>query len=156
MDFNYYFWYNEEMNNPIFEIEVVINDDYGGFSFDTEMALWLMENKGWVIEKSYEKKDYPLNCLIESGLDYFYTPHRESIALRTHPDLIECVKTLKKFHENDSYQQKREGHIHSLAIKKVSINLEIDEYHDGKERVIVKSDDCEWTGSMIYDKLFNR
>jgi hypothetical protein len=31
----------------MFELEAVINVEYGGFSLSDEMALWLVENKNW-------------------------------------------------------------------------------------------------------------
>ena len=41
------------------QMELVLNVDYGGFSFNTEMALWLSENRGWTVlsEKKYNHKE---------------------------------------------------------------------------------------------------
>ena len=33
----------------MFELEVVLHTDFGGFSFNEEMATWLQENRNWTI-----------------------------------------------------------------------------------------------------------
>lgn len=124
----------------MYELELVINVKFGGFSFNTEMSSWLKDNHNWTIlsheEYDYKLKDeYPLTTLIKHIGDYFYSPHSEKIALRSHPDLIECIRTLQKIHENDSFREKHYSHIFSLEVRKVKINLEIEDYYDGKERI---------------------
>lgn len=121
------------------EIEAVLNTSFGGFSLNEEMAQWLVENKKWTIlnpnDYSY-KETYPVNYLLKTGNDNYYSPtFNESLELRSHPDLIECVKSLQTLHENDSFQEKYYGKIFSLKVKKVKINIEIEDYHDGKERL---------------------
>jgi hypothetical protein len=60
---------------PVFELEVVLHRKYGGFHIDTEMALWLIENRGWTVvkESAYDynqKAEWPLTYLVErSTLD---------------------------------------------------------------------------------------
>lgn len=120
------------------EIELVLNVDYGGFRFDTEMALWLSENRGWQIikNKDYDyKSQYPLTTLIDLGGDYFCSP-KDNIQIRSHKDLIDCVRYLQKLHETDEYPESIYGHIHDLEIKKISVEIEIEDYHDGKEKVV--------------------
>lgn len=121
----------------MFETEVVINVSFGGFSFDTEMALWLSENRGWNVipEKKYNYKEkYPITTLIEMSGDHFFHPN-DDFNLRSNKDLIDCVRELQTLHENDSYPESRYGHIHALSIKKLSVHVEIENYYDGKERV---------------------
>ena len=123
------------------EIELVINTDFGGFRFNTEMALWLIENRQWKVlkdkEYDYSQKDkYSINTLVEGiGSDYYYHPGDDKLELRSNKDLIDCVRELKKKHENDEYPEKYYGHIHSLSIVKVAVELSIENYYDGKERV---------------------
>lgn len=123
----------------MFETELVLNVDFGGFSFDTEMALWLMENRNWKIisqdDYNYKIKDYPINVLIEHSGDYYFSPHSGKIELRSNQDLIDCVRALQKLHENDSFRDKYYGHIFDLAIKKVRLHLSIEDYYDGKEKI---------------------
>jgi hypothetical protein len=122
------------------ELELVLNVDFGGFSFDTEMALWLSENREWIVIKEskydYKLKDkYSINTLVEMSGNYFYSPHGDKIELRSNRDLIDCVRALQKLHENDSFPDSHYGHIHNFAIKKVTVHVEIENYYDGKERI---------------------
>lgn len=124
----------------VFPTQVVINVNFGGFSFDTEMALWLSENRGWTIisekEYDYKKNDYPINVLVDCGNNRFYSPHNDKndkIKLRTNLDLIDCVKALKEKHKDDKFP--RQEHIHNLAIKTVEVDVDVFDHHDGKERV---------------------
>ena len=119
------------------EIELVLNVDFGGFSFDTEMALWLTENCGWTIISydQYNYKDkYPITTLIDLRGDMFCSPN-DGVELRSNKDLIQCVRALQILHKNDKYPDSRIGHIHDLSIKTVKIHIEIENYYDGKERV---------------------
>lgn len=119
------------------QMELVLNIDYGGFSFNTEMALWLSENRGWTVlsEKKYNHKEkYPITTLIEMTGDYFFHPN-DSIDLRSNRDLIDCVRALQTLHENDTFPESRYGHIHNLSVKNISFHIEIEDYHDGKERI---------------------
>jgi hypothetical protein len=130
-------------DDVIAEIEVVLHTNYGGFHVDTEMALWLMENKGWkIIEENnplgnyYGKEsEFPINWLKDSPHDYFFNPNYSSLKFRTNPDLIECVKTLKELHKNDVYPMSRERYIHSLKVVKIKIHASVEDYYDGKERI---------------------
>ena len=123
------------MESVIAELEVVLHVDFGGFRINDEMALWLMENRGWIIDKTDDwRDDCPLNHLYESG-QWIWSPHNDSIAFRSHPDLIACVRALKERHKDDSYPDSIYGHIHGLAIQKVIFKADIEDYHDGKEKV---------------------
>lgn len=119
-------------------LEIVLNVEYGGFSFDTEMALYLQE-LGWAVIKAKDydyKAKYPVNTLIDCGNDYFTHPDLTSIELRTHPDLIKCVKDLQKLHENDEYLESHYGHIpHNFKVQSLQLEIEIQNYDDGIERV---------------------
>ncbi len=126
----------------MFEIEVVLNTNYGGFSFDIEMALWLSENRGWKIipekEYSYKKdQEYPITTLIDTPWagDFLHAPHADNIKLRTNKDLIDCVRAIQKLHTNDDWTTRYYSHINNFTIKKVKINLEVENYLDGKEKL---------------------
>ena len=121
------------------KLKLVLNTDYGGFSATKEMVDWL-KAKGWTIipEKNYysSEKKYPLTTII-SGSGYNSFVHYYDIQLRSHPDLIECVRTLQKLHENDTWTEQRQNGIYDLSIVEVDISIEIEDYHDGKERVVI-------------------
>ena len=123
----------------MFELEVVLHTDFGGFSFNEEMATWLQENRNWTIlndeDYDYSKKDYPLTTLVKQSFEYLYSPHSSDIKLRSHQDLIDCVRALKEQHKNDTYPDKHYGYIHKLKITSVRLVLEIEDYYDGKERL---------------------
>lgn len=133
---------------PIFELEVVLHRKYGGFHIDTEMALWLMENRGWTVvkESQYDykqKAEWPLTYLVESGSDWHYHPTSESLAFRSQKDLIDCVRALQLLHENDSYMERTYGHIFGLDVVKIKVFASIEDYNDGHERVNCWSDSYE-------------
>lgn len=134
------------MTNGKIQFEIVLNKNYGGFGCCTEMALWLIENKGWTLiqYKDYDyKSKYPVTTIIDDKWNSYF-PNNESIELRTHPDLIECIKTLKaQFNPEDSYRSY--GCIYSkeiddLEIELVTINLGVESYHDGHERLTCHAD----------------
>jgi len=137
------------MRKPVFESEIVIHPEYGGFHIDTEMALWLMENRNWKITDNndeYIKKDSEFD-LIGSG-DYFFAPKNKEIS-RTNQDLIDCVKALQKSHKHDTFSEEYYCYIcKHLEIQKVKVFLEVYDYHDGKEKV---SCDIEIDGVQVYD-----
>ncbi len=123
----------------MFELEVVIHDNYGGFSVDDEMALWLIENRGWTLlaENQYDYKkesELPLTTLVDFHFSN-YSPHQHKIEFRSHLDLLDCVRAIKKLHEDDDYPDSIYGHIHSLSIKKIKVHVGVEDYHDGKERI---------------------
>ena len=121
------------------EIQLVLNTDFGGFSVDSEMALWLIENRGWKLIPANEfdyKTKYPVNTLIDSTFaDLVHAPNANTLEFRSHPDLIDCVKAVKLAHKKDSFPASRYGHIQKLSIKNVKVHLEIEDYHDGKEKI---------------------
>jgi hypothetical protein len=132
----------------ITEVELVINVNFGGFSFDTEMALWLSENCGWTIipEKNYNYKEkYSITTLIDMKGNLFISPN-DGVELRSNKDLINCVRAVHALHENDDFPDSHYGHIHNLAIRKVDVHLEIIDHHDGIEKIncqIIESDEEE-------------
>jgi len=117
------------------EMEVVIHVDFGGFHIDDEMALWLMENRGWTVTK-----DHNANAdLCECFGNYFYPLKYEpdSVVFRSHPDIVSCVRALQAAHKDDEYRERYYGYIHKLKIQKVRPYLSIENYYDGKERLSV-------------------
>lgn len=124
--------------NSLLELEVVLHRGYGAFHIDDEMALWLMEHRGWTMVKgmnAYPKGKWPMTCLDDECHDFVYSPHGDTIEFRSHPDLIACVKALKELHKNDSHSDKMYGHIHKLKIAKMEISAGIEDYNDGYERL---------------------
>jgi hypothetical protein len=132
------------MKNPVFITEVIVNVEYGGFSIDRELLDWMV-SKGCKVfndEKKYEDyhKNHPSKdlCFISFSKDS-WAPYsdgkyidRDDLFLRTHKDLIKGVKALKKKH-GDSDRRK----VLDLKVVKVQINLEVVDYNDGKEYVLV-------------------
>lgn len=126
----------------LIELEVVLNCKYGGFSIDSEMALWLMENRNWTVVKDsvYDyksKNEFPTTCLVEGIGDWFHHAKYSfnSIEFRSNRDLIDCVKAIKDIHKNDKYPDSYYAHIHSLEVVKVGVLAEIEDYDDGHERI---------------------
>lgn len=127
------------------EIEVVINTDFGGFRLDEEMALWLIENKNWKVAK-YSSEDYDPNGdhdLVDLNGPYII-PKEDNIAFRTNKDLIECIKYFKDKYKLADYVQRLEiekhgGKVFDLKVVKIVIGISIDDYYDGKERVVITS-----------------
>ena len=129
--------------NGNIEFDIVLNRNYGGFGCCTEMALWLIENKGWTLiqHKDYDyksKNKYPVTTIIDDKWNSYFL-NNESMELRTHPDLIECLKTLKaQFNpDNDlrSHDCVYSKEIDDLEIMQVSVQLGVESYHDGHERL---------------------
>lgn len=125
---------------PIFEIDVLINSSFGGFSLNDEIALWLQENRGWEIisRKDYDStKNYPIKSLLDWHHEYILFPNKEmdDLTMRSHPDIIEAYKAIKKLHEHDDYPEKYYGTIHNFSIKRVSVYIDIENYYDGKEKI---------------------
>jgi hypothetical protein len=133
-------------DEKVFEIEIVLHRKYGGFSIDTEMALWLWEHRGWSIVKEskydyHKKAEWPLNYLVESSFsDWYYHPRSESIEFRSQKDLIDCVRAVKAAHKDDKYPESYYGHIQGLAVVKVKVFASVEDYDDGHERVNVWTD----------------
>lgn len=122
--------------NPLLKTEIVINTKFGGFSLDTEMALYLQEKYGWEIINGDEydyKKGYDINVLIDHANDYFISPHRNVIEFRSNKELIECIRCLQNKYKDDKHP--RIGHIHNFTIKQVKVYLDIIDHYDGIEKI---------------------
>lgn len=112
----------------MFEIEIVINTEFGGFGFSTHMAMWLIQNRNWKIVDNMDYDiPYPLETLLNTGTGY-YSPNRDKIDLRAHKDLIDCVKDLKSKYPDDR-------NLKALKVVKLKVNLEVEDYFDGIERI---------------------
>lgn len=128
-----------------YEICLVLNSKFGGFSLNDEMALWLKKERGWTIinsnEYSYENKDsYDVTTLLKLlGGMYISATDNSSIKFRSHQDLIDCVLHFRKVHENDTYPDSHYHKIHDFEIVKATYQLSIENYYDGKEKV---NNDC--------------
>lgn len=130
-------------------LEVVINTEYGGFSLTKEMAEWLQKEKSW---KICADKDLDLNSkekydaanrefdLIGWGSYYRETDKWNKIEFRTNAALIECIKFFKKKYKTASYTQRMHNAdisaVCSLKIEVVNISLQIEDYDDGKEKIV--------------------
>lgn len=121
--------------------EIVINNQYGGFSFDREMAEWLHKNKNWGIAgaSDFPQDDLIAPCLIQWSGDLYYPVSRlDNVELRLNPDLIECVKTLRaKYEDQLQPGHKLRNKVLDLVVQKVNVEVDVEDVHDGKERVIV-------------------
>lgn len=122
------------MDQKITTIELVINTEYGGFSYNQEIAEWLKNKRKWKIITEKELGDeHPLTTIIKLGSNHYAT-YKDCIELRMHKDLVNCIRELKEKHEDDDFTI-HHNQLDSLEIKTVSIFLDIEDYHDGKERV---------------------
>ena len=128
----------------MFEIEVVINGDYGGFRIIPEIGDYLVNKKNWKVIPETEianKKNYPIETLIKSEVfGYWPVCDDDDIKLRSHKDLIEAVRSLKDEYnkqKNDGTEKDNSFYyapIKSFRIEKVQISIEIENYYDGKEK----------------------
>lgn len=122
-------------SDPPIILEVVIHTQYGGFHIDTEMALWLMENKGWKIGRHED----PSVDLVECDIADYYYPQNpiktNDIGFRSHPDLVECVKTLQQLHKNDDWTERKRTYVNNLSVVDIFAKIEIYHVFDGIETV---------------------
>lgn len=113
------------------ELKAVINREYGGFSFTQEISEWLEKNKGWKVGETED-------CdIIQYGKDYFFPSNKDRV--RTNPDLVECIETLQEKYKDTDYTERRKNHqlqqLFALRVKKVTVHLEVEDVHDGKEEI---------------------
>jgi hypothetical protein len=128
------------------EVEIVINCDFGGFSLDTEMAIWLMEMKGWTVTEEPSMSETDHYDLFGMG-DFFWPTAKHTdggndrcdTSFRMNPDLIECVKALQdKYKELLVWQRlnlKPDHKVLSLGIAKLRFHVDVVNEYDGKEEV---------------------
>jgi len=120
------------------EVEVVINVEYGGFSLDTEMALWLMENKGWTSTNVDSGEDETEFDLISLGDMFLRSKKYDEVGFRMNPDLVECVKTLQKKHEGTNWSGVAYNDIPKvlqLNVVHVEVHLTVEPVYDGIENI---------------------
>lgn len=117
-------------------IQIVLNVEFGGFSLDDEMVLWLAEHKGWTYAEGYDKNEFV--DLVGMHGHWVASAKYKNDELRTHPDLIECVKTLQAKYEDLPFSEKHYHHIYNFAIEEIEVHVDVVEYHDGKERIEVR------------------
>lgn len=125
--------------------EFVIHSSYGGFRVSLDMAMWLVENRGWkVVSKSewdYDTK-LPVCDLIDYGGDHFSPPsENDSTTFRSNPDLIACVLAIQAAHADDSFTDRYYRYENGLRIVKMYAEVGIENYNDGHERVTVHCGD---------------
>jgi hypothetical protein len=104
------------------------------------MAEWLKANRCW---KVGTHKDWPKNkndhqFQVYGSGDHYSFPDNDSIALRSDHDLIACLTHFQHKYRNATDSEKRGKYhrIFSLEIKDVSIKIYIEDYHDGKEKIV--------------------
>jgi len=113
-----------------------MNVRHGGFSLTNEMAK---KEKDW---KLGEVNDYESDKhdLVRIAQDHWVPPSpKDGFDSRTNPDLIECVLTLQKLHENDDFHNRYYSQLFALQVVDVQVNLEIEDRYDGIETVSVWS-----------------
>ena len=110
------------MKMKIAEFKIVLNVRYGGFSITQEMSDWLAKNKGWKVDKDGQLE-------VEFRDD----------EIRRNPYLVECVRAVQKAHANDSWSDRYYDKNFALRIFDVTVNLDIEDVHDGKEEAQVWS-----------------
>jgi hypothetical protein len=116
------------------EFEVLINSNFGGFSIPNEIVLWLHKNKGWELPAKNGKDNSKFSSMYNNE-SYLKD---KSIKSRSDPELIEAYKVCKtewnkreKSHKDKYYSQ-----MSSLKLVKVIANFDVEDYYDGKEKII--------------------
>jgi hypothetical protein len=123
--------------------EIVINTEFGGFSLDTEMAVWLMENRGWRVSKTDSTCDLE-HDLVEMGADRFvptdkHVQHYDDTKFRMNQDLIDCVRDLQAtYYRGPGW---REAKVNCLEVKTINVHIDVEEYHDGKEEINCRAEE---------------
>jgi hypothetical protein len=127
-------------NDCVLEKELVIHDNYGGFHLNKEMAIWLVENRNWITTNNHDK-DLPLNYIFYDNYDYFYRTGYDTIFFISQKDLCDCVKDIqnkyiqKKYSDSNSSFTDKYNYIFSLKVIKIKINVFIESYNDGHEKI---------------------
>jgi len=124
------------------KITLVLHVGYGGFNLDKEMVDWLVENRGWSIidhkdTSSKNAETFNKTIINFHGGSWYSHPNQDQIEFRSNQDLIDCVRAIRKKHENDSFSEWYYSHIKQMAIVEIDIQPQIVNYSDGHERVEV-------------------
>ncbi len=112
---------------------LVLNVKFGGFGLDKEMADWLIANRGWRLVND--------DCAEPKTLIHTYDRYdpawlgRNDIEFRSNPDLVDCVRELQKI--KGTYSEDRLRCVHNLKIQTVDVEISVNDYHDGKEEIVV-------------------
>lgn len=114
-------------------MKVVINKCYGGFGLSQEALQWLIEKKGWTIDrlKTSEEWDKSTAQIVDTSAfrkdERLLVLNIDDKARREHPDIIAAIEALGK---------KANGEYALLEIVEIpdGIEFEIEEY-DGREWV---------------------
>jgi len=143
---------NQQPNNKI-ELSVVLHDGYGGFSILPEIAEYLHKRKGWEIipiqgmalKRSTDPKIIYRTYYNEKPTDNYWCEDQDSITFRSNPDLIEAVQHVRNGLEQ-AYNQKKlvwkdyyYSPLRSFKVVIVSMQLEIETYNDGHERIVTST-----------------
>lgn len=79
-------------------VKIVVNKCYGGFGLSYEAIEWLINEKGWKVTSDHNanEAEYPIYEFQDKRLSDMnrYMLNWRNDEMRTHPDLVECVKTL--------------------------------------------------------------
>lgn len=111
-------------DDVIHEAEVVINTNFGGFGITQAMGDWLVKNKGWTVGEWEDGCD-----LVRYGMGYYTGSRHSKTSLRTHPDLVECVRAVED--------------VKDLKVVRIRIHLEVVDENDGIENVSCWAERCE-------------
>jgi hypothetical protein len=129
----------------VYTQEFVINTTFGGFNLPREIADWLIENKGWSVVDDINDELAPDCKLVVRCFDGNYYPagDRDDPRLRSNPDLIEAVRAVQKKFLDDNpdagRNKKRDSRLFDLSVVTVAVDINIVNYHDGREQVDVNS-----------------
>jgi len=136
-------------NNKL-ELSVVLHDGYGGFSILPELAEYLHKRKGWEIipiQGMELKRSTNPHIIYHTYYDEkptlnYWCADQDSITFRSNPDLIEAVQHVRNGLEQ-AYNQKQiewkdyyYSPLRNLKVVTVSMQLEIESYNDGHERIV--------------------
>lgn len=125
----------------LFWQEVILSKTRDAFHIDELMAKWLADNCAWVVMPYHRLSDDEREHLAETSQlhpgcsptliewDGRYIPwlHPQSMTLRTHPQLINCVKQLQ--------HARATGAVNFLEIREIRVGLSLDS-SDGPDTVV--------------------
>lgn len=130
-------------NQTQLDFEIAINRSYGGFSIDKEMADYLIE-KGWKTTTDPRNRDDKTIFQINSN-DKWVALANDSVVTRSDPIFLDCVRFFQDKYKDLDWIQKDRHNSCALKIKIVNVtaSVEVEQYNDGHERVIVNCyNDC--------------
>jgi hypothetical protein len=109
------------------KIRAVLHKNYGGFHLTDEIV-------DKMTAKGFEWGAIPPN---KSCGEYVHYHAMNEFSFRSNPIFIEVVLELQKENNKLDWYEARKNYISGLSVVEVNLNVEVEDYHDGKERLTV-------------------